>query len=71
MKHYLVEASDIFNFFHSREEGGVRGVRRGGLAFYRKSQEGGGVYQERGVEAGRVSAGNSGGGGLNFFWGPK
>ena len=63
-----------FLFFSGWGRGwGVRGVGRvrGALVFNWNPRKGGGFSQERGVggrDAGRVSAGNFGGGGLNMFF---
>ena len=64
----------FFLIFSARGEGGSRGAggRWGIVFFYLEAQEGG-LEDERGRGAGRVSAANWGiGGGLNFFFsGPK
>ena len=68
----LVDVSDIFDFFCSGEgKGESEGVW---VCFLLKMQGGWGVSQERGGcarGAGRVSAGNLGGGGLNFCAGRR
>ena len=70
---YLVDVSDIFNFFLLGE--GEEGVR-GGIGFLLKAPVGRGFLGGRGRGAGRVSAASwgivLGGGGANFFFsGPK
>ena len=76
---FLVDVSDIFNFFCSGEGKGESGAtgREGGRFFFLKIPGGGGVIQEGvgvGEGTGRVSAGNLGelgGGAKYFFSGPK
>ena len=70
MRPILVDVSDIFYFFCLGEGRGSPG-RQGGGGGSLKIPGGAGVFQEgagRGEGAGRASAGNLGGGGLNFFF---
>ena len=62
-----MDVSDIFSFFLLEEgEGESRGDREGrGVGFLLKIP---GVYRGGGRGAGRMSAGNWGGGGLNIFF---
>ena len=64
--------SDIFYFFSARGRGrGSRADREGGGSFFLLKSQGGGLPKGGGGEgAGRVSAGNWGGG-INFFLGAE
>ena len=68
----LVDVSDFFFFFSARGgEGGVRGARKGRGSFFSfKVPGGGGLPEEGGRGAWRVSVGNleKGGGGGKFFF---
>ena len=62
----------IFFIFSARGRGRGSPLRQegAGVGFLLKIPGGGGVFShEGGGGAGRVSAGNFGGGGLNIFWG--
>ena len=65
----LVDVSDIFYFFVlGRGEGGIRGVRKGGVRFLLKIPGGGGEGEGPG---GCLAGIWGGGGGKYFFSGPK